>query len=311
MLKPSDSTFRKITTVETELGSIHRSSALFFLLVGAVLLCFGAPLYRWARFAWRSDLYSYVLLVPVVSIYLFSAGSATSRVSVVLQRAVGVGLICFGIVATAFWLLHSRHSDSAAQNSVALATSAFIIIASGTAVLVMDTASLRRAAFPLAFLVFMIPFPSGVEHALEGFLQHGSAPPAYWFFKLAGTPVYRHDMVFQLPGISLQIAPECSGIRSSIVLFMTSLVAGHLFLRSPWKRALLTAAVIPLALVRNGFRVFVIGELCVHVGPHMIDSPIHHYGGTIFFLLSLIPFAALTYFLVRSDRRVKPQSVAS
>jgi exosortase/archaeosortase family protein len=114
--------------------------------------------------------------------------------------------------------------------------------------------------------------------------------------------VFRQDLVFQLPGMTLQIAPECSGIRSSIVLFITSLVAGHLFLRSPWKRATLTLAVIPLALLRNGFRVFVIGELCVHVGPHMIDSPIHHHGGPIFFALSLIPFSLLTFYLVKSDR---------
>jgi exosortase/archaeosortase family protein len=61
-------------------------------------------------------------------------------------------------------------------------------------------------------------------------------------------------------------------------------------------------AVIPLALIRNGFRIFTIGQLCVSVGPHMIDSPIHHRGGPIFFALSLIPFFALTYFLLRTDR---------
>jgi exosortase/archaeosortase family protein len=60
--------------------------------------------------------------------------------------------------------------------------------------------------------------------------------------------------------------------------------------------------VIPLAFLRNGFRVFVLGELCVHLGPQMIDTPIHHHGGPIFFVLSLIPFSLLLYFLMKSDR---------
>ena len=75
-----------------------------------------------------------------------------------------------------------------------------------------------------------------------------------------------------LPGIVLEVAQECSGIHSSWVLFITSLVASHLFLESPWRRIVLVAFVIPLAIVRNSFRILVIGLLCVHVGPHMIDS---------------------------------------
>ena len=43
----------------------------------------------------------------------------------------------------------------------------------------------------------------------------------------------RHGTVFELPGIVLQVAQECSGIRSSWVLLITSLLASHLFLKNP------------------------------------------------------------------------------
>jgi exosortase/archaeosortase family protein len=99
------------------------------------------------------------------------------------------------------------------------------------------------------------------------------------------------------------VAPECSGIRSSFVLFITSLVAGQLFLRSSWKRALFALAVIPLGILRNAFRIVVIGELCVHVDPGFIDSPIHHRGGPVFFAISLIPFLLLLYYLRKTDVR--------
>jgi exosortase/archaeosortase family protein len=109
-------------------------------------------------------------------------------------------------------------------------------------------------------------------------------------------------LLFHLPGIVIEVAKECSGIHSSLVLFVTSLLAGHLFLRSPWKKATLALAVVPLGIARNGIRIFTISWLCVHVDPAMIDSPIHHRGGPIFFVLSLVPFLAFLFILRRLER---------
>lgn len=305
MIKPTETPVRE---VPVSTPATTRSDPLlpraFVLSAVALIFCFSVPLYRWAQFALQSDLYSYVLLVPAVCIYLFRTGSRNPSIPGRSSRGLGVTLLCAGAAVLAGYIFaQSSAVKLTAQDATAVSTFSFVLLLAGISALFLDHASLRRAAFPLAFLLFMVPFPVGMEHVIERTLQHGSAPPAYWFYRLAGTPVFKEGMVFQLPGISLQIAPECSGIRSTIVLFMTSLIAGQLFLRSPWKRTILAVAVIPLALLRNGFRVFVIGELCVHVGPHMIDSPIHHYGGPIFFALSMIPFSVLVYYLVKSDRR--------
>jgi exosortase len=160
----------------------------------------------------------------------------------------------------------------------------------------------------------MVPFPAFFRHWAEEILQSGSAGFATALFKLTGTPVYSRDLIIQLPDISLQVAPECSGIHSSLALFITSLLAGYFFLNSYWRRCILTAAVIPLAFLRNGIRIYTVGELCVHVGPRMIDSYIHRHGGPIFFTLSLIPFAAILLSLMRHDHldpKRKPLSPAS
>jgi len=114
----------------------------------------------------------------------------------------------------------------------------------------------------------------------------------------------RHGTLFELPGIVLRVAQECSGIRSSWVLFITSLLASHVFLRTRWRSVVLVAFVIPLGILRNGFRILVIGLLCVHVGPHMIDSTIHHQGGPLFFALSLVPLSLLLWWLRRQEQRL-------
>ena len=273
----------------------------------ALAIAFCIPLYRLFQFALGSDLYSYILLVPAVSIYLFVThrppAAPAARPG---NRSIAIALAAAGAASLVAYALASQATTPLPlQDAVAVTTLSFVLLIAAACAWFLDAPTLRAATFPLAFLLFMVPFPLAMEHGIESFLQRGSAPPAFWFLRLAGTPVFREDLIFQLPGITLHIAPECSGIRSSIVLFMTSLVAGYLFLRSNWKRAILTLAVIPLALLRNGFRVFVIGQLCVSVGPHMIDSPIHHHGGPIFFGLSLIPFSIFTYYLVKSDRRNK------
>jgi exosortase C (VPDSG-CTERM-specific) len=283
-----------------------KRSPKFTLAAATLVVAFAVPLYNLVRFALQSELYSYVLLVPFVSLYLFSIAAKNSIVRSTSTSATAALLFAIGVVIlTGYWISTALGVKLVQQDSVSATTSSFVFLLAGACAAFLQPSELRRATFPLFFLLFMVPFPVAMEHAIESFLQRGSAPPAFWLLKLAGTPVFRQDMVFQLPGITLQIAPECSGIRSSIVLFMTSLIAGHLFLRATWSRALLALIVLPLALVRNGFRVFTIGQLCVSVGPHMIDSAIHHKGGAIFFALSLIPFFLLLFLLIKLERRVK------
>lgn len=153
----------------------------------------------------------------------------------------------------------------------------------------------------------MVPLPDAVVHGLETASQHASAEAASWYLRLAGVPFFRSETdptIFQLPGIGpIKVAQECSGIRSSWVLFITSLIAAHMFLKGPWRRALFVVLVIPLGILRNGFRILVIGWLCVEVSPAMMDHWIHHRGGPVFFGLSLVPLFLILWWLRRGEKR--------
>src|SRR5207248_5096964 len=165
----------------------------------------------------------------------------------------------------------------------------------------------RSVMFPLFFLAFMIPLPEAAVDSLENASKEASAEVANWLFLISGTPALRTGTVFQLPGISIMVAKECSGIRSSLVLVITSLLAANMFLRTTWRRALLVGAVIPLGLVRNGLRILVISLLCVHIGPEMINSPIHRRGGPIFFVASLIPLFVVLWWLRQREVAAQQQ----
>ncbi|MGH8024261.1 MAG: exosortase/archaeosortase family protein, partial [Limisphaerales bacterium] len=86
------------------------------------------------------------------------------------------------------------------------------------------------------------------------------------------------------------------------------ITAAWLFLASPWTRAALMLAIIPLALMRNGFRIYVIGRLCIAFGPQILDSAIHRHGGPLFFALSLIPLFLLLFILRKMERTSREPS---
>lgn len=277
-----------------------RAARVKWLMAFTVLLlaCFSWPIWLWTRFACNSPLYSYTLLIPFISGYLAWSKKDLSREgraweSDVRANLAGAAWPLIGAVAMLAWYWATRGQGWVQQDVLALTTCALLLFLVSGVWTCLGARTVWRFAFPLAFLSFMVPLPVVLESGLESFLQHRSADVAQGIFGLFGMPLLRRETVFQLPGFNLEVAPECSGIHSTLVLFITSVVAGQAFLKKGWTRVLLSAAVIPLALLRNGFRVFVIGELCVNVSPDMINSYIHRKGGPIFFALSLVPFFAL------------------
>ena len=276
----------------------------FILATAALILCFSVPLYHLVRFALGSDLYSHIVLIPFITAYLVWTKRKTLPPSSTPARSWAVApLGAGGALLALYGILVLSGTKLEPEDSLALTGLSFVLLFWGICCWFFGKETLRALAFPLGFLIFMAPIPVFFRNWLETILQHGSAAVAYALLSIVGTPVFKQGLVFILPGISLEVAPQCSGIHSTLALFITSVVGAYFFLRRPWTRATLALAVIPLAFLRNGFRVFTIGELCVHIGPHMIDSPIHHRGGPLFFALSLIPFFLLLLWLVRLDRR--------
>jgi len=119
-------------------------------------------------------------------------------------------------------------------------------------------------------------------------LQEGSAEISSMLFKLIHVPNFREDLEFLLPGVRIRIAEQCSGIRSSQSLFIVTILAGHIFLRSGWKTALITLFTVPLTIFKNAVRIVTLSSLAVYVNRDFLYGNLHHYGGLVFSLLDLI-----------------------
>lgn len=304
MNEPNRTPLQTLPEQSAQPGANPVDRRLFFASILILLAGFSVPLFRLGKFSLSNDLYSHVLLVPLVSLYLIWSQRKPAPLRSAPNRILAVSFLIAGAALLASpWIFPTAFNGPWEEDYLAPRILALILFLSGTCAWFLGRQRMLSLAFPLGFLIFMVPFPEAIRHGLETFLQHGSAAAAYALFKISGATFFYSDLIFRLPGINLEVAPECSGIRSSLALFITSVLAGHFFLRTPWKSTVLCLAVIPLALVRNGFRIFTIGELCVRISPDMIDSYLHHKGGPIFFALSLIPFFFLLRYLFKSERR--------
>ena len=289
--------------VSESIASSHRKTWRFwsgacFAIV--LLAAFARPLLALVNYAAGSELYSYILLVPFVSAYLLYLRRDQLPKKYVADLPLAIVSLAAGLGIVAF--TYSSIGLAPADNGhLVLLTLSFLCFLAAGGFFFLGRDWMRAAAFPLAYLIFMIPMPDAMADALESASKYASAEVANVLFQLSGTPFLRAGLIFQLPNITIEVAQECSGIRSSWVLLMTSILAANLFLNTRWRRFALVAFVIPLAILRNGFRILVVALLCVNVGPQMIHSLIHRRGGPLFFTLSLIPFFLVLWWLRKGD----------
>ena len=162
---------------------------------------------------------SHVVGIPVVSAALIYLGRESIFASVKTSLLPGLSLLSLGLVLS----VASYFVASPAVLTVAV--TGFVVQWLGGFVLFYGTTASRAALFPLLFLALMIPLPSVVIDSGTRLLKSGSTELVATLFTMTGTPYHRQGFVFSLPGAVIEIADECSGIRSSIALALTGLLA--------------------------------------------------------------------------------------
>lgn len=284
----------------------------FWICAGILTLCFSRVILDLVKHSLEESLHSHILLVPFISGYLIwqlrgSLPQPTRENSLIGICCGILGLLTVGI----FFAIRAGGQQLSHNDYIAINVFAFWMFLISAAAFTLGTKFVKSIGFPLAFLVFLIPLPDKAVAAMEIISQYASAEVYSWFMNLSGATYYREGRTFVLPNLTIVVAQECSGIRSSFVLFITSLIAGHMFLRGPWKKFVLALAVFPLGILRNAFRIYFLSMASAHWNPDVIHSPIHHRGGPIFFALSLIPFFVLLLWLKKSERGTHPRETAS
>ena len=115
---------------------------------------------------------------------------------------------------------------------------------------------LRRLAFPLGFLLFMVPLPEPIVLPVVTWLQTVASAGAVAVLHALGVAVLRDGNVMRLPsGEALFVAEACSGITSLLSLIPVGVLLARFTQTGAWRRVALVASVVPAALLGNAIRV--------------------------------------------------------
>ena len=303
---------RPKTTLNTETTTanqteIARTNLIFggFVLL-SIAICWGT-LKALTLFSLQHESSSHVVLIPLISIYLLYA--ERGRILQIVRPSILPG---GAIVLTALILyLATFHLQLTNDPEKFLpgVTLAVVMLWMGGFLLCYGATAWQRASFPLLFLLLMIPLPPTILDSTIYYLQSGSTEIAYLLFKAVGVPVLREGFILHVPHQSIEVAKECSGIRSSVALFITCLLAAHLFLRTKWKMLVFVLLALPLAIIKNGIRITTLTLLAVYVDPGFLTGSLHHEGGFVFFFLGLAILFPVLLLLQKSER--DPAKLAS
>jgi exosortase len=276
---------------------------VFGILVAVSLAIWWGPLTSSFSLALTDEQYTHILLILPVSLVLifFDRKPDWKSPAPFAGSSVKLGSVLLVIAALMTFLVRSRASTLTPDVQLSLNMLSLVLWWIAAVILCFGTAAFQRALFPLCFLFWMVPFPDFVLNPVVSLLQQGSAASARFLFIAAGVPVEQRGMLLHIPDLTVEVARECSSIRSSSMLLVTTMVLAQMLLRSSWRKILVIAVAIPISVAKNGLRIFAIAMLATRIDPGFLTGRFHRQGGIIFFLVAL----AAIFLLLWIERRAE------
>ena len=279
---------------------LNTRNITFFLFIAAAVIIAYTPI-KALYSSEKSHYYSHIALIPLVSIYFIFVDRKTIFEKVNYSFTLGFPVLLLGIALLFVGFLWGTSLD---QNNYAslLAFSIFIFV-NGSFLLLYGMQAYQSALFPLLFLIFFVPIPTTIMDNIIDFLQVGSTEITNLLFIASGVPFVRDGFVFHLPNLSVEVAKQCSGIRSGMAIFIVAVLAGHMFLKTFWKRIFLVICAVLIAMLKNGIRIITLSLLGNYVDRRILESSLHREGGIPFFIVALLLLAPILFFLMRSEKK--------
>lgn len=280
VVKPDDLRPDELTRARHRVR-VQLLALVFFVILGALYWGIARDLgWQW----WNDENYSHGFLVPLFSGFLIwqrrgqlaALAPDGSWLGLPVLLA-GVGMLILG--------------ELGAENF--LARSSLIVILAGLVMFHLGTAIFRLLAFPLVFLLFMVPLPATVFYAVASPLQSLAARNAASMLDLLGVPVLLDGNVIHLSQISLGVTEACSGIRSLISLLAVAVAWASLTIPGICGKILLVVATVPITVVANAGRVVVTGLIGQSFGVQYARGFFHSFSGWVIFLFAFVCLLAV------------------
>ncbi|HWU41285.1 MAG TPA: exosortase/archaeosortase family protein [Candidatus Acidoferrum sp.] len=253
--------------------------------------------------AWRMDSYAgHGMFVPMFSAYFLWIGWAQIRAAIGKQDPAGILVVVLGLGILAL----GRWAESTLVQGLSV-----VVAVAGSVLLGFGRRCLREAAFPIGFLLFMVPLPRPAVAAFTLDLQRFAAGFAGRAVEALGIPVYQTGVQIVLPTLTLRVEEVCNGLRFLMALLVLTIAFAQVSQRTLARKLVLIAAAVPIAVVANAIRVATIALGVHYLGPQAAVGFIHGTIAKVIWLLTLIPLVGLGLLLRRGGGGKRAEDLAS
>ncbi|HXN24904.1 MAG TPA: exosortase [Candidatus Dormibacteraeota bacterium] len=269
------------------------------LFLGALLLGFVAVLYAgifaglWKQW-WDDPNLSHGFMVPLVSAYVLWSQRDRLRNVPVQPSNFGLVIVLGGVTMLVAATLSA---------DLWVGRMSFLVVLAGLVLFLAGRRMLRAVAFPLGFLMFMIPLPGILYYQLTFPLQLIASRFATSALSFLHVPITRAGNLLILPNCTLEVAEACSGIRSLFSIVALAVAYGYLFEARLWKRIVLAVLMVPVAVACNGLRLVGTGLISYFAGPEFALGFFHTFSGWLIFLMALALMILASWILQVIDFR--------
>ena len=247
----------------------------------------------WLTLRWQEPEYSHGWFIPIVSLFLLWQ----RRRHILASRSAGswwgVVLVTIGIALLSLRALVLMHL---------LPAVGFAVTLMGLGVAALGGASMRYAWMPLAFLLFALPPPAGVQVMLSTELQLISSQLGAQLLDWFGVSVFLDGNVIDLGVYKLQVAEACSGLRYLFPLASFAFLAACFFRAPVWARAAVFLSVVPITVVMNSVRIAATGLLIQYGSIESAEGLLHIFEGWVVFVAALALLFAVMALLGKLNR---------
>ncbi len=255
-----------------------RSIAAVACLGGAFLALYGHVCWRLAQ-DWMTDgNYSHGILIPPLAAYFVWERRAALASMDLRPTNAGLAIVAISLAVLVAGILGAE---------LFLTRISMLGVLAGAVAYAAGWRHLRAVAFPIAFLLLMIPIPAIVFNQLAFPLQLVASRFGAAMLSLGGVPVLREGNVIILSNTTLDVAEACSGIRSLVSLITLGTVLAYFRTPTLGRRIAIPLAAIPIAIVANGLRVAGTGMAAHYYGAQAAEGFVHTFSGLLVFVVAL------------------------
>ena len=260
--------------------SARRAALAALAIVLAYLGFFNAVIQAWATHRYGGHL----LFVPI-----FAAGLVCLQHRDLLRRPLHPSPGGAGVVGLALGVLGIAYVTA----NVPLQALSFVGAVGGWVLWTFGRRALHELRFVLVFLLLMAPPPQDAVAAVAPAVQEFVAAFCGVVLRGLQIPVEQQGIFLHLPGLVLEVAEECAGLRFLAILVVFVAAFGRAVLPTTRTQLVLIALSVPVAVAANTLRVATTGVAAYAIGPHIATGPAHYYIGKSFWAIALLAMVAV------------------